>query len=706
MPLALIAGSLAASLGVVSLLGAQTMPGTAIGALALKLGAMWPAAAALTAAYGWGRPPARLWKQAEDAPALQFAAGLAIFFSLAEVLGIVGLLRPATALAIWAVGIALTVWDVVERARRGRAGGRQFRALAGVWALGAPAAAVLLVAAAMPPAWLWASEYGGYDALSYHLQLPQEWLAAGRIAPSEHNVYSYLPGYIEAVFAQIGAATMAPRDLGLLGGDGWRLIACQALHAGLALIAAWLTGCVTTRLAVRAGAPERMARWAGAAAGCIALATPWAVVTGSLAYNEAGVNAMLAGALLVSVQSGLSPAARGGLVGLLVGAACGFKPTSLFFAGLPAGVMLAAALWRDRRGSIRGPIVGLGVGAAVGLLTLAPWLVRNALHGGNPVFPFAADLFGSAHWTADQLARYRSAHTFVGSVADRFTTLVWASPGSSPGDAAVERFRGFANPQWGLFVPMVVGAALVTLAGWKAARRDAALLGAGLLAQVAAWLAFTHLQSRFLLPTLPVGAILVGLALARVRVLGDKRPDGRAGAGLLGGVLVLAQTGFLVVIYQGQHLAEDGSGGPGLLLGVFPDFFTGAGAEDREASAAGWCHSRSETADLVYLVGDGAPLYFGPGVVYHTTFDTSPLGTLMRESPNDPAAWEKGLRALGIGWLIVNPGEIARLQRSGWYDPSVTPESVRDFATTQGVAERLWRDEGRYLVRLGGGSAR
>ena len=55
----------------------------------------------------------------------------------------------------------------------------------------APAVAVLLVAACSAPGWLWASEFGGYDALSYHLQLPKEWLHLKKITTLDHNVYSH-----------------------------------------------------------------------------------------------------------------------------------------------------------------------------------------------------------------------------------------------------------------------------------------------------------------------------------------------------------------------------------------------------------------------------------------------------------------------------------------------------------------------------------
>ena len=96
------------------------------------------------------------------------------------------------------------------------------------------------------PAPLWGSEFGGYDVLEYHLELPQEWLAAGRLSPLDHNAYSYLPSYLEAASMHLGAMTLAPKATatggayGLIAGEGYRLMACQFLHAGFTMIAAWL----------------------------------------------------------------------------------------------------------------------------------------------------------------------------------------------------------------------------------------------------------------------------------------------------------------------------------------------------------------------------------------------------------------------------------------------------------------------------------
>ena len=687
----LLALTLAVSLLVVSLLGSSLSPAVALGSLVLKLGSLWPGLVYLAAAFGLASPLRRLWKDSPDAAPIQLAVGVALMVSLSHLLGVLSLLSSVTAIGSCAVGLGLAAAQLVGASRTGARPASLGPGQMVIAALAMPAAAVLIVAAIMPPGWLWGSEYGGFDALSYHLQLPQEWLAAGQLAPLEHNVYSYLPGSIEAAFMHLGALTLAPHDRGLLAGDGWRLLACQGLHAGLVVATAWITARATTRLALRADTSEPIARWAGAVAGCLALATPWAVVTGSLAYNEAGVNAMLAGVLLVCAQQRMSPVSRGALVGLLVGVACGFKPTAMFFVGVPAGLLLIVATPR----ALKTLMPALVAGAVVGLVTLAPWLVRNALHGGNPVFPFASDLLGSAHWTTEQIDRYRSAHTFDGSIADRLRTLLWSSPTAAPGSPAVERFRGLANPQWGVLPLLTLGSIGVLLLSRTRLHLTGFLLSACLAAQLVAWLAFTHLQSRFLLPALPIGATITALAIARLRTLAGNRPDGRGGVALLSGFVVAAQSVFALGIYVSQQ-----GGNAGIALPVYPVTFTDRDAEDPGSSAAGWCNTRPPDDGLVLLVGDSTPLYFGPGVVYHTTYDTSPLGELLRATPGDPDAVVGGLRAQGIGWLLVNDSELRRLHQSGWYDPDVTPESVRALADALGGAEMVWPDARRYLVRL------
>ena len=158
-------------------------------------------------------------------PAIAIATGCALQLWLAHLLGWSGIWKagPAVALAaslgLLIPGWAALAWHVF------RAVGRRERAPAThpLWIMAAPSVAVMLAAAMSPPGLFWSSEFGGFDSLSYHLPLAVEWAAQGRVQPVEHNVYSFLPSYVEAAYAQIhvalGGAVPGSADVSQHGGS-------------------------------------------------------------------------------------------------------------------------------------------------------------------------------------------------------------------------------------------------------------------------------------------------------------------------------------------------------------------------------------------------------------------------------------------------------------------------------------------------------
>ncbi|MFZ2873957.1 MAG: hypothetical protein WAZ94_05685, partial [Phycisphaerales bacterium] len=290
--------------GVVTLAGVGGPHDTFTGALMVVdrlLFALWPALAWVLGALGLG-----LWLGARLLPgsstALRGALGLSMMLWLSHLGGVVALPGgPVGAVVAWLPVIAGLLLGGARMVSGLRGGGAELRV---PWtALPAAAAlAVLIVAACNPPGWLWDSEFRAYDTLSYHLLLPQQWIERGRVWPGEDNVYGSLPGYLEAAWAQLGAMTLAPRSHGLIAGEGYRLLSCQMLHALFAVAGAWFTSEAARHAARRAGIAEVRADVAGLAAGLVVLCTPWALVTGSLAYNDMAMVAMGAGALLAALD--------------------------------------------------------------------------------------------------------------------------------------------------------------------------------------------------------------------------------------------------------------------------------------------------------------------------------------------------------------------------------------------------------------------
>ncbi|MCE2653505.1 MAG: hypothetical protein LW650_08420 [Planctomycetaceae bacterium] len=718
----------------------------------------------LLAAAGWGWPITRLLaRQSPHAPWLQPVIGLAVLLWLSHLLGVLGAFPTGAAGQLVALATLGAGWGILaQRAAVALRQRRRLPRLPGSALAAVPGLAVLLLAACNPPGWLWRSEAGGFDSLSYHLQLPIEWASQGRLWPLTHNVYSFLPSYIEAAFLHIhvalgGGRAPAGAAGGLHAAAGAGLLGCQLLHAGCTVLAAALVGRI-----VWAAAPAVSPGWRRTASGLAAaavLCTPWAVVTGSLSYNEMAVAALFAGALLIAIDAALPPLTRGLLAGLLVGAATGCKPTAVLLTGPTVALALlvghlfahralaAAAAPRHLR-----PLAIILVGALLGgTLTFAPPLIRNYAACGNPVFPAAASLFGSAHWTPEQAARFTAGHRESAPPLDRAALLI--SRTADP-TAVDNEPRGFGHGHWSLLPPLAALAMLIALLAPGSPQRRAltAALLLGLLAGCLWWIFFTHCQSRFLVPLVITLALALGLGAAAVadfRRNADPasanppappaNPDnlflGLPPARRLTVMLLLAVPLMLGADTIRRFLAEGPvavTPPPGVDPATVPDtipcpnFFLAAGpsvksGEAYRAELAAW--SPDEVAEFLdsaapyvvinlqldrfqglYLLGDSTPLYIvgrdNRTLLYHTTWDTSPLGQAIRANPNDPATWAAALASRNVRHILVNIAELRRLHRSAWYDPDVTPESVTRFLEASAEQVRAWPASGQALFRL------
>ena len=682
--------------------------GPVIGIASVAAAALAGAAIAgpwLAAAYGYGRLIGvpllgRCYGGGRASAPGRFAVGAAVMLALGHLIGVLGLLTPAGAWAVVLPGAGAAVWSIARDRRGGRARparpARTRWVVVAVRSVAAVALAVGIVAASNPPGWLWGSEFGGYDALSYHLPLPREWLRDGRIWPTRASVYSFLPSHLEAAYAVGSALTFAPVGEGdLLAGGGWRLLGIQQFHLAFLVVTAWLTARAARGFAALSGVAVRARGVIGAAAGALVIATPWPVVVGSLAYNELGVTAMAAGALVIALDRRRNgavrgAAVRGGAVGWLVGIASGVKPTALLLIGPVAGLAL---LWKR---TPRAWVALVGVGMVAGVVALSPWLVRNGMATGNPVFPFADGLLGTGHWTAAQHERWDAAHTAGGGAIERLRLGVWTDPAATTeggvGAPAVERHRGMSNPQWGLLWP-AVGAGLVVLCAARRTRGAGVVLGGGLAAGLVAWLWLTHIQSRFLVPLVVPASIVVALAMGA----GGWRGRGFVRTGLVFWLvvgLIVWQAAATVTIFLSQR-----DGRANLLLGVGPAFYTGEGLPAGVVgdSPARYVNRRLPDDARVLLVGGATPLYFERPMVYATAWDRSPLHALL----DDPArGWSGRLIDMGITHALVDFSELSRLRASGYLDERLTPGAVRAWLEVGAEAVREWPGSGRVLFEL------
>lgn len=654
------------------------------------------------AAVGYGWPVVRLLVKGGEGGGwdrlfLQPAAGLAALLFVDHLVGMVGGLSGSVgrigAGLVLAVGIGLLI---VQGTRTLKSRPRLPRA---PWTalLSTASVAVLLVAAANPPGVLWRSEAGGFDALSYHLPLAQEWATGTRLWPLSHNVYSFLPSYAEAGFTQVAALTGGR----LVANDGVGVLACQFVHVGEAFIAAFTVGALAAALARRCGAGGHGA-WIGGGLGfAVVLSVPWTVVTGSLAYNEMPALALLAGAALAAVSEG-SVVQRGLGAGLLLGASAACKPTFLLIGGPTVGLVLLATIpWRQWHKV-------LIAGAVGGLVMLAPPLARNWVACGNPLFPLSMAM-GKAHWNDEQAARFKKAHGREGTIGEQVKLLLAPEPDHDPRTGRPMTFdgeaRGIFHGQWAMMFPVGI-AAMGLLMLRSQTRRVGAVLAGGVLGGWAFWVVMTHGQSRFLMPLLP--NLACGLGVLAAWLLGaseegDHVPPLRRLSMIFCCVMpLLASAGAARLFLTENH----GRPNEALTLGVSQ--FTGESLAERFAKLP--LKQRQEIEDTanppvytavtfdadindkLFLLGDATPLYYLCPVIYNTTWDRSVLGLAMEQHPDEPAAWTRAVQQTGATYILINHAEIERYRSTYGFDPAITRERLETWMLTLGEPTRVWNN--------------
>lgn len=618
----------------------------------------WAPALYLIAGAGYGRLIRRWIPAGSGRWCIELGFGLTALLSLTHLVGMLGFLTSVSAWVITGIGAMLWLPSL---------GGLRLSSpverVSPIHVAIVCGGMLALVMACNPPGVLWGSEYGGFDALSYHLQLPREWIEQGRVWPSDHNVYSYLPSYIESAYAHL-ALMMGG---GMHADNGRAMISAQLLSAFILIVGAGCIGELARTTCTRI-LPDADANLAGRIGEALAFGTPWLIVVGTLAYNEIAVVLLGATALIVAMRSDIETWKRAILCGFIVGGACSCKPTALFMLAPSVGILLLTCSPRKQW-----VIATLGCVVA-GAITIAPWLIRNELATGNPVFPQMHALFGDGHWNEVQHAIYGSAHAFDGSILDRFMMLVVPD---ANGVDHVSRFRGLTNGQWGL-TPMLGVIGLIGLLVVMRTHRAGfvALLVVGM--PIFAWAMLTHVQSRFLIPLAPSLIVLGSLLIVRIA----NQPAREAASKIVCIGALMWSIGHALIQNRGNPFVVFDLG-PGYAMGVYDiDPMPWTGALNRIA----------REDDTIYLLGDATPISITGDVRYNTVYDDWLIADAMGAHPNDPDAWTQSLRDEGIDLVVVSFSEIDRYARSGWVPDSLDPYQLIVWIDSLGSPIQVWSD--------------
>ncbi len=633
------------------------------------------------AGYGW--PIRRFLLRDVRFPLIaQLGAGLGVLLLLSWTTALCGLLNATGAWVILGVGGLLLIWQSTDPSQRHLWKEIVLPNIPWPAALAGIPLGAFLIAATCPPSTLWSIEAFGYDVLSYHLELPREWLTLGAMRGLHHNVYSYLPSLMESGYMLIGA---------LRGSMYEGIYTAQLFHASLVMLAACAIGCITASF---------VGSFAGVVTAVTFLSLPWVLITGSMAYNEMAMLALGSVAFLLAVSGGSRVTGRAVVAGFLVGCATLAKLTAGPMIAVPVGLLLLINVSprdksepHDRRIAWK----PAALAALAGLLTLAPYFARNGCWTGNPVFPFATGILGKGHWNDEEARRWTSGHSFAASdtkpaeeLPSRLTEwsrhwLFNAGYGTVGGTETRTSHQGpdYRNvasfhTQGGVPLLWIVAAAgaIVGLAGFNT-RRLVIGLGATLFIQIGFWMTGTHLQSRFLIPSLIPGCVLAGL-LTGLMARSNRRST-RAAAGVIGAGLPLSLAVLSVTILFTQTLSLPD--GVRVRLADISDSLRPASERDKiddERFAAGdHLINTLPRGSKVYLIADVSRLlYINREVVYHSAFDHDELGDLIRAAPNDPDRVIAMLAAQGITHIWVHWGELHRLHTTYGFDRDVTPRTL------------------------------
>ncbi len=232
-----------------------------------------------------------------------------------------------------------------------------------------------------------------YDSLVYHLAAPLRYVQAGRVIALTYDHHTFFPFTLEMLFA-------AP--LSLCGDIMTGAVAAKLFHWLMLPLSALLIVAVSARhLSRRAG-------WLGA---MVWVTIPVVQNEAITAYIDLGLAAFVVacfGAFANALWSEHQSVAtrRSWLIwcAVLGGFVLGSKYLGALSLGwLAAWLIVHIAKTRGENGvnwrlfaQMCGIIILLGGG----------WYLRNWLQTGNPVFPFAYEIFGGRGWTAEMARAY------------------------------------------------------------------------------------------------------------------------------------------------------------------------------------------------------------------------------------------------------------------------------------------------------------
>lgn len=477
-----------------------------------------------------------------------------------------------------------------------------------------------------------------YDVLHYHLAFPEQWLRAGSFIEFPRESFSYYPSAHGMLFSYALAA------IGPWGAN--------AINWWMGLMSALAAAELSRRYAGPMATP-----WAAASF----LLTPAVLEISGYATADLTVAAWTGGALLFLLRKdGAFPNQMEMLMGgFFVGSAAAAKYLAMATVCLPLMLVLIYLGLRDR---IRWKTLATGIAfLLVGLgLSLGPWLLRNMVWAGNPVYPYLHAVFGGDSSSLD-----------LGRELER-TMDISASTGKQLMLSMFALIRRSFNPR---LEGGVLGShwliLLIAAAGFSSISRLKWPLWIFLMTGCVTW-GFLVQYVRFLLPALVAGAALAGGGMAVL--LGEVGPLARRSIVALFIFLFSWSTTVLATPFFSQRLA--------VVCGQLDELEFRKNWDSR-TDALGFIQRSLPEHAVLLLVGELRSFGLNRRVFVDGPYHR-PLLVDLAQNCDSAEALAEELRDLGVTHLLVNRREMPRLAGL---------RKVPDYWSPAGVLERRLLDD-------------
>lgn len=479
-----------------------------------------------------------------------------------------------------------------------------------------------------------------YDALVHHLGVPNLFLLRGGIEYLPHLMHSNFPLGTEMIY------------LFSLQTGGHRL-------AGLVNFSLWVLAAAALAAFVR--------RHWGPGTALTAAALFYLTVPVFLLSRYVIVENTMTLYFVLTLLCLFRHREEGGRTWIMLAGIFGGLFFSTKYVGGIFGILLPLAVLGGPPGGgrLRGWIRDAALFLTSAAVTSSPWLLKNLLFTGNPVFPAFSSLLGGKNWGPEEAASF--AHDAL-AAWERPAFL--ADLARLPLDLVVNpgKFVAAANNTW--FWPLTAAAAVLLLLSRKRwqERKVLTLLGGYFLLWAATfWLA------RFLIPAMALGAVLAALLLERVE---ERLPPLRVPLVL---TLLVAVNAF-VVFRDAPTLRAFR---PALGLQSAEDYLS---SRLRIHPAVTFINGNLPLSSKVLLMGETRAAYLRRDHLHQTALDRPALAALIGDARR-PAEIADALLAGGISHILVNLHELKRLE-GGYPITALSPEVKKAFAEFLNTAAR------------------